>query len=187
MMLGIKINCPHCQQKLDVPAELLGQLIDCPACQGEIELPTLTLTDEAPSPMSIPVATTAVKIRRVLLDKKNSLQSPTSAMVSVSGEQNPKAPRRGTSIGRFVVAFLNDFVDVLSVLVIIGGIIVGIVVGWHFDRFGPLLGGIIGFLVSFLLTAITFGTMFILLGINNNLSNINRNIEKLVEKPDIRK
>jgi len=39
-MSDLKVNCPHCNQSLDVPAELLGQTVDCPSCQGQMSLPS---------------------------------------------------------------------------------------------------------------------------------------------------
>ena len=38
-MSDIKLNCPHCEQSLDIPSELLGQTVECPSCQGSIALP----------------------------------------------------------------------------------------------------------------------------------------------------
>jgi hypothetical protein len=38
-MSDFKFNCPHCQQWLEAPEEMLGETIDCPSCQGSIELP----------------------------------------------------------------------------------------------------------------------------------------------------
>jgi len=38
-MSDTTINCPHCTQELEVPADLLGQAVECPACNGSIELP----------------------------------------------------------------------------------------------------------------------------------------------------
>ena len=34
----INIDCPHCAQNLDIPAEMMGQAFACPACEGAIEL-----------------------------------------------------------------------------------------------------------------------------------------------------
>jgi len=35
--------CPHCNQSLDAPDELLGQTVECPSCQGKIALPQSTV------------------------------------------------------------------------------------------------------------------------------------------------
>ena len=37
-MSDLKLNCPHCAQSLEAPAELLGQTVPCPSCQRPIEL-----------------------------------------------------------------------------------------------------------------------------------------------------
>jgi DNA-directed RNA polymerase subunit RPC12/RpoP/membrane protein YdbS with pleckstrin-like domain len=38
-MSDIEFKCPHCEQSLDVPEELLGQAVECPSCNGTIQLP----------------------------------------------------------------------------------------------------------------------------------------------------
>lgn len=38
-MSDFKFNCPHCEQSLEAPEEMLGQTIECPSCNGSIELP----------------------------------------------------------------------------------------------------------------------------------------------------
>ena len=37
----MKIPCPNCNQRLDIPEELSGQTIECPACNGRITVPAL--------------------------------------------------------------------------------------------------------------------------------------------------
>jgi len=39
-MSDFKFNCPHCQQSLEAPQEMLGTVIDCPACNNRIQLPS---------------------------------------------------------------------------------------------------------------------------------------------------
>lgn len=38
-MGDFEFNCPHCDQSLEVPDDMLGSMIDCPACEGQISLP----------------------------------------------------------------------------------------------------------------------------------------------------
>jgi hypothetical protein len=38
-MADIRFCCPHCQQSLEAPYEMLGQQINCPSCTGAINLP----------------------------------------------------------------------------------------------------------------------------------------------------
>ena len=38
-MSDMEFNCPHCNQTIEAPEDMLGQLIDCPACGGAIQLP----------------------------------------------------------------------------------------------------------------------------------------------------
>lgn len=37
-MTHIQFKCPHCNQSIDAPFELLGQLIECPACSQTVEV-----------------------------------------------------------------------------------------------------------------------------------------------------
>ena len=37
-MSDLKFNCPHCQQSLEAPEELLGQVVVCPSCGQEFEI-----------------------------------------------------------------------------------------------------------------------------------------------------
>ena len=38
-MSGYTFNCPHCNQSLEAPEDMLGTTIECPACNGSIQLP----------------------------------------------------------------------------------------------------------------------------------------------------
>jgi hypothetical protein len=38
-MSDFKFNCPHCQQSLEAPQDMLGTVIDCPSCNKRIQLP----------------------------------------------------------------------------------------------------------------------------------------------------
>ena len=48
-MPNIQFKCPHCDQSIEAPAEMLDQLMDCPACgepvevqKSRVKLPPLT-------------------------------------------------------------------------------------------------------------------------------------------------
>ncbi|OGV67193.1 MAG: hypothetical protein A2283_06100 [Lentisphaerae bacterium RIFOXYA12_FULL_48_11] len=32
-------SCPHCNQLLEIPKEMLGQIVQCPACNGQFQIP----------------------------------------------------------------------------------------------------------------------------------------------------
>lgn len=50
-MSEFKFNCPHCEQSLEVPEEMLGQTIECPSCNSSIELPAAdSVSQPEPSP-----------------------------------------------------------------------------------------------------------------------------------------
>jgi hypothetical protein len=51
----IDVECPHCQQRLRIPAINAGKAIYCPDCNGVIQVPGKTgITEEAPKPHSKP-------------------------------------------------------------------------------------------------------------------------------------
>ena len=38
-MAGLRFSCPHCDQSLEAPEDMLGETIECPSCNGSIQLP----------------------------------------------------------------------------------------------------------------------------------------------------
>lgn len=52
-MTDTKFACPHCQQHLEAPEEVLGQTMNCPTGQGQITLPKQT---PPPPPIRVSVA-----------------------------------------------------------------------------------------------------------------------------------
>jgi hypothetical protein len=48
----LNFNCPHCNQSLEAPEEMLGQAINCPSCNGSIQLPQSTPKPEVRPPPS---------------------------------------------------------------------------------------------------------------------------------------
>ncbi len=48
-MSDIEINCPYCQQTLEVPEDLMGEIIDCPSCNRSIALPDRNLSPTPPA------------------------------------------------------------------------------------------------------------------------------------------
>jgi len=49
-MSEFKFDCPHCQQSLEAPEDMLGQMIECPSCNGSIQLPQPE-SQPAPAPI----------------------------------------------------------------------------------------------------------------------------------------
>jgi hypothetical protein len=41
-MTDTLLACPHCNQSLEIPDEMLGETVECPACGGSIQLPKAT-------------------------------------------------------------------------------------------------------------------------------------------------
>ena len=47
----MKIQCPSCDQRLEIPEELAGQTIECPACNASLAVPSLATPP--PSPVQV--------------------------------------------------------------------------------------------------------------------------------------
>ena len=47
----MKIQCPSCDQRLEIPEELAGQTIECPACNASLAVPSLATAP--PSPVQV--------------------------------------------------------------------------------------------------------------------------------------
>ena len=47
----MKIQCPSCDQRLEIPEELAGQTIGCPACNESLDVPSLATPP--PSPVQV--------------------------------------------------------------------------------------------------------------------------------------
>ncbi len=56
-MSDFKFNCPHCQQPLEGPQEIVGTTINCPSCNGAIKLPdpATSQPQEAQPPQVVPL------------------------------------------------------------------------------------------------------------------------------------
>ena len=51
-MSDLTMNCPHCNQALELPESMAGQDVACPACQGQFQIPP---PKPVPLPKPIPV------------------------------------------------------------------------------------------------------------------------------------
>ena len=49
---NVHFKCPHCEQALEAPLEMLGQLMDCPECGQTVEVqkPHIVLPPPPPAP-----------------------------------------------------------------------------------------------------------------------------------------
>ena len=50
----MKIQCPSCDQRLEIPEELAGQTIECPACNKSLDVPAMAVKPPAPIQQSTP-------------------------------------------------------------------------------------------------------------------------------------
>jgi uncharacterized RDD family membrane protein YckC len=70
-MSEFKFNCPHCDQHLEAPPEMMGNTIDCPACAKPLYIPSIVnsarILPEKKSPPTIPqgqkIQNAEIKIR----------------------------------------------------------------------------------------------------------------------------
>ena len=53
---NVHFKCPHCEQALEAPLEMLGQLMDCPECGQTVEVQKSNVPRPPPAPLprSIP-------------------------------------------------------------------------------------------------------------------------------------
>jgi hypothetical protein len=82
-MSDFKFNCPHCQQSLEAPEDLLGQTIECPQCKGSIQLP-------APQPRLQPAK------KKVALRSQSAMAAPRPIPQPPS---QPAASHAGQTVG----------------------------------------------------------------------------------------
>ena len=50
----MKIQCPSCDQRLEISEELAGQTIECPACNKSLDVPAMAVMPPAPIQQSTP-------------------------------------------------------------------------------------------------------------------------------------
>lgn len=67
-MSDFSFNCPHCQQSLEAPEDMLGETIECPACNGSIQLPE---PEPTPPPRPAP--------KKKIVTKKRTTPSASSS------------------------------------------------------------------------------------------------------------
>ena len=73
----MKIQCPSCDQRLEIPEELAGQTIECPACNASLAVPSLA----TPPPSPVQVQQSAPQ---VTASEKPKSSIPKWAIASVS-------------------------------------------------------------------------------------------------------
>ena len=74
----MKIQCPSCDQRLEIPEELAGQTIECPACNASLAVPSLA----TPPPSPVQVQQSAPQ---VTASEKPKSSIPKWAIASVAG------------------------------------------------------------------------------------------------------
>ena len=74
----MKIQCPSCDQRLEIPEELAGQTIGCPACNESLDVPSLA----TPPPSPVQVQQSAPQ---VTASEKPKSSIPKWAIASVAG------------------------------------------------------------------------------------------------------
>ncbi len=74
----MKIQCPSCDQRLEIPEELAGQTVECPACNESLDVPSLA----TPPPSPVQVQQSAPQ---VTASEKPKSSIPKWAIASVAG------------------------------------------------------------------------------------------------------
>lgn len=108
-MSEFKFNCPHCQQSLEAPEDMLGQTIECPSCNGSIQLP-----EPEPQPSPAPAPTPKKKI----VTHRPSAASRRTPPRSTSPSAMPTEKfgvRQIVGIVGTIVLFIGVFTPIVSV------------------------------------------------------------------------
>jgi len=104
-MSDFKFNCPHCEQSLEAPEDMLGQTIECPACNGSIQLPE-------PEPQR-PAPKKKIVVRQHSLPSR---QMPVSTSASPSSMPTEKfGLRQILGIVGAIVLFIGVFTPIVSI------------------------------------------------------------------------
>ena len=105
-MSDLKFKCPHCEQSLEEPEEMLGQTIECPACNNQFAVPT-PLPGGAHSPQQTSVM------------QETPPASPENCSSHLEREasqnQERKRTRKRRALGALVVA-----IGIASVCIVVG-------------------------------------------------------------------
>lgn len=90
--------CPHCQQPLEAPEEILGQTISCPACNQQIQLPA----PERPA-----AGSAAPAVQKKIIMRKNVSGTPYSSRQTQPQSQQAPARTSPGAIWSLVLGILG--------------------------------------------------------------------------------
>lgn len=108
-MSDFKFNCPHCEQSLEAPEDMLGQTIECPACNGSIQLPE-------PQPKPAPHRPTPKKKIVTHRPSAASRRMPPPRSTSPSAMPTEKfGVRQIVGIVGAIILFIGVFTPIVSV------------------------------------------------------------------------
>lgn len=108
-MIDFKFNCPHCEQSLEAPEDMLGQTIECPACNGSIQLPK-------PEPTPAPQRPTPKK--KIVTHRPSTPAHRTTMPSSTSPSAMPTEKfgvRQIVGIVGAIILFIGVFTPIVSV------------------------------------------------------------------------
>jgi DNA-directed RNA polymerase subunit RPC12/RpoP len=107
-MSDFKLKCPHCQQSLEAPEEMLGAVVDCPSCNGRIQLPVPPARPKAPATgvSGLPTEPGSIRTRRIAVDL---LERWHQRLNTLTSERVKHARASGENIGD---DFLQEATDV---------------------------------------------------------------------------
>lgn len=154
-MNDFRFRCPHCQQSLEAPEEMLGTVTDCPSCNSRIQLPApQPHPKEPPLPALQPQRQIALNRTKVLNEKlpteqpiaKRRIQGSVASPSSAANTEEPNEERTFGLLSRKTSFW--EMVAIGLFLLAAGGLVCG--VSFLFDQdpemrtAGPwlILGGV---------------------------------------------
>jgi len=63
-MSAMLLACPHCNQQLEIPDELLGRVVACPLCSGQMQIPANNVSVPAMPVQSEPASQDEQSVRQ---------------------------------------------------------------------------------------------------------------------------
>ncbi len=145
-MSDFKFNCPHCNQSLEAPEDLLGQTIECPSCNGSIQIPA---PEQQPAPTPDPPSVPKKKIVN-----NRSKQSGNTKPCPSCGEHILHSAQKCKHCGEFlkgqheVETNVKQGALIGAVVCFAIGIILMFISLWSFIIYSPL------FLAAFILSIV---------------------------------
>ena len=166
-MSDMKVNCPHCNQSLEVPQEMLGHVADCPTCSKAIQLPAKQPQKPAYTPARAPSSRAALQAP----PPSPKPEAPDTQPCPFCGESILRIARKCKHCGEFLDPTLRHQKEKQSVpqivqiarppksraIYVILGLFLGGLVGLHNFYAGRYLQGVVQLVIMLLLGWVIIG------------------------------